>query len=309
MSMSIDTDCKLILYADDSAILFPHKNPDVLSNKLGKVLESCSSWLVDNKLSLHLGKTECMLFGPRKKLRKITNFQVVCNGHVIKATDKVKYLGLSIDSLLNGESIVSSIIQKVNARLKFLYRQAGCLDRGSRMTLSSALIQCYFDYSCSSWYSSLSKHLKQKLQVCQNKMVRFILNIGPRHSINCDILDSLNMLNVEARVKQLRLNHVFNIVQGLAPNYLQENFTLVSSTSRYATRSSSNRNFIVPQISTYEAGTFYYSAIKDWNGLPVNIKEITNKDTFKDALLKTVFKATKPRVWGRFLCILLKCLT
>ena len=152
------------------------------------------------------------------------------------------------------------------------------------MTLSSALIQCYFDYSCSSWYSSLSKHLKQKLQVCQNKMVRFILNLGPRHSINCDILDSLNMLNVEARVKQLRLNHVYNIVQGLAPNYLQENFTLVSSTSRYATRSSSNRNFIVPQISTYEAGTFYYSAIKDWNGLPVNIKEITNKDTFKDAL-------------------------
>ena len=92
------------------------------------------------------------------------------------------------------------------------------------------------------------------------------------------------MLNVEARVKQLRLNHVFNIVQGLAPNYLQENFTLVSSTSRYATRSSSNRNFIVPQIYTYEAGTFYYSAIKDWNGLPVDIKEITNKDTFKDAL-------------------------
>ena len=70
MSMSIDNDCKLILYADDSAILFPHKNPDVISNKLGKVLESCSSWLVDNKLSLHLGKTECMLFGPRKKLRK-----------------------------------------------------------------------------------------------------------------------------------------------------------------------------------------------------------------------------------------------
>ena len=67
-------------------------------------------------------------------------------------------------------------------------------------------------------------------------------------------------------------------------NYLQENFTLVSSTSRYATRSSSNRNFIVPQISTYEAGTFYYSAIKDWTGLPVNIKEITNKGTFKDAL-------------------------
>ena len=63
MSMSIDNDCKLILYADDSAILFPHKNPDVISNKLGKVLESCSSWLVDNKLSLHLHTSKSVYAG------------------------------------------------------------------------------------------------------------------------------------------------------------------------------------------------------------------------------------------------------
>ena len=74
MSLNIDKDCKLILYADDSAILFSHKCVDTLSKKLGKVLESCSSWLVDNKLSLHLGKTECMLIGPKGKLSKVENF-------------------------------------------------------------------------------------------------------------------------------------------------------------------------------------------------------------------------------------------
>ena len=30
MSISISESCKLILYADDSAILYSHKNPDVL---------------------------------------------------------------------------------------------------------------------------------------------------------------------------------------------------------------------------------------------------------------------------------------
>ena len=115
-------------------------------------------------------------------------------------------------------------------------------------------------------------------------MVRFTLNLGPRHCIICDILKFLNMLNVEARVKQLRLNHVYNIVQGLAANYLQENFIPVSSTSRYSTRSSSNRNFIIPKYLHMKPELFYYYAIKDWNGLPVNIKEITNIDTFKDAL-------------------------
>ena len=68
MSISISKQCKLILYADDSAILFSHKDPDIISNVLGTELESCSKWLVDNKLSLHLGKTECILFGSKRKL-------------------------------------------------------------------------------------------------------------------------------------------------------------------------------------------------------------------------------------------------
>ena len=44
------------------------------------------------------------------------------------------------------------------------------------------------------------------------------------HSINYTVLSGLNLLNVEDRVAQLRLNHVFNIYQGKAPSYLSENF-------------------------------------------------------------------------------------
>jgi hypothetical protein len=88
---------------------------------------------------------------------------------------------------------------------------ANCLDTRSRMTLTTALIQCYFDYSCSSWYSSLGKSMIKKLQVVQNKVARFVLDLGPRSRINCDILDKVNMLSVTDRVRQLRINHVFNI--------------------------------------------------------------------------------------------------
>jgi hypothetical protein len=37
MSISIDGDCKLIVYADDSAILYTHKDPNIISSKLGNV--------------------------------------------------------------------------------------------------------------------------------------------------------------------------------------------------------------------------------------------------------------------------------
>ena len=48
--ISIDPDCKLLLYADDNTILFTQSEPDQIVNKLGKILESCTDWLVDNKL-------------------------------------------------------------------------------------------------------------------------------------------------------------------------------------------------------------------------------------------------------------------
>ena len=74
MSMSISGECKLMLYTDDSAILYSHKDPRVISERLGQELESCSKWLVDNKLSLHLGKTESILFGSKRKLKKVKDF-------------------------------------------------------------------------------------------------------------------------------------------------------------------------------------------------------------------------------------------
>ena len=93
----------------------------------------------------------------------------------------------------------------------------------SRKNLCSALILCHFDYSCSSWYAGLTKCIKKKLQIAQNKVIRFINSVGPRSRVTADTLGELNLLNVENRVKQLRLNHVHKIFYDLCPTYLKEN--------------------------------------------------------------------------------------
>ena len=72
-----------------------------------------------------------MLFGLQRKLHQYQDFSIKCNGtnikavqsvNNIKAVQSVKYLGLQIDNMLSGENIVMSVIEKVNSRLKFLYR-------------------------------------------------------------------------------------------------------------------------------------------------------------------------------------------
>jgi hypothetical protein len=86
-------------------VFFSTWDQDILHFKLGNVLEKCSDWLTDNKLSLHLGKTKCMLFGHKRKIRQIKNFYVKCYEHVITSTEVVKYLGVHIDKYLNFENI------------------------------------------------------------------------------------------------------------------------------------------------------------------------------------------------------------
>ena len=58
--------CKVILYADDSALLVSGNNISTIEYTLSMELEKLNLWLIDNKLSLHLGKTESILFGPTR---------------------------------------------------------------------------------------------------------------------------------------------------------------------------------------------------------------------------------------------------
>ena len=99
-----------------------------------------------------MGKTECIIFASKRKLRKINIFSVECYGHTIKVQRSVKYLGLTLDDQLTAEATVNYIVLKVNGRLKFLYRQCNFLEE-LRKSICLALIQCHIDHACSSWYS------------------------------------------------------------------------------------------------------------------------------------------------------------
>ena len=101
--------------------------------------------------------------------------KIICGDNEVTAKDNVKYLGVSLDQSLGGKYIAESILKKGNSRLKFLWRQAKYLNRNSRKLLATSLILCHFDYACSAWFEGLQVNLQKKLQILQNKTMRFVL--------------------------------------------------------------------------------------------------------------------------------------
>ena len=88
--------CKLIFYADDFALLVPGKDITVIQ----ETISALSSWLVDNKLSLHLGKTESILFGSCKKIYNSPSLDIKCADTKISSKKSVRYLGVDLEQTL-----------------------------------------------------------------------------------------------------------------------------------------------------------------------------------------------------------------
>ena len=156
---------------------------------------------------------------------------VTCNGSVISSESEVTYLGAILDQTLPGASTARSIITKSTNKLKFLYRNARSLDSKSKAVLTSPLIQCHFDYASAIWYSGLTQTFKTKLQIVQNKIIRFILDLPARSHVGYVEFSKAKMFPVHKRVELLKMNHMFNIIHGNSPAYLKEDISLQDNTS------------------------------------------------------------------------------
>ena len=91
------------MYADDTCVtIAPEKFAD-LSTDVKNELENISNWMRINKLSLKASKSEFMVVGHRRKLNRVGNelSNLVLNNAVIKRVEKIKYLGINIDEILN----------------------------------------------------------------------------------------------------------------------------------------------------------------------------------------------------------------
>ena len=211
---------------------------------------------------------------------------LACDGCVISSESEVTYLGTILDQTMSGVSTARTVITKSTNGLKFLYRNARSLDRRTNTMLTSALIQCHFDYASAIWHSGLSKNLKTKLQIVQNKLIRFILALPARAHVGYEEFSKARMFPVHKRVDQLKMNHMFNIIQGLSPAYLREDL-LLNDNSNHRTRSVLSCQ--IPRVNSSGLKCFFFTAIKFWNSLPFCVRNIDLKQPFKSMLKKSIW--------------------
>ena len=272
-------------YADDTQ-LYIAVSPDDTGpmDTLLKCIADIKSWMANNFLQLNQDKTEVLVIGPEAHREKL-NFKL--KALAFNTPEQVKNLGVILDSKLNFNAHIKSIVKIGFYHLKNITRVRPFLSQANTETLMHAFITCRIDY-CNALLSGLSKKSLAPLQLLQNSAARVLTRTRKRAHIT-PILKSLHWLPVCFRIDFKILLMVFKALNGLGPDYLS-GLLLTYEPSRML-RSSGNMLLITPKVltKTFGEAAFYHYGPRLWNSLPEDLRKAENVDTFKSKLKTYLF--------------------
>ena len=153
--------------------------------------------------------------------------------------------------------------------------------------LCNALMQPHFDYACSAWYPNLNRKLTKKIQIAQNKCIRFCLNMGNRTHIGIEEFKKINWLPTRERFEQCVCVGAYKFFNNLSPSYMSDIFNPINSIR--TTRSSIFGLHQPARSKNLGQKALSYLGPKFWNPLLSQIKTSRSANSFKHAIKKDFF--------------------
>lgn len=264
--------CKCVMYADDTTLLFSASDPNTLQCQMNNNMLKIAQWFENNQLTLNIKKTKFMIFGTAHSLNNYHNILLKYDNDTIERVDKFKYLGVIFDPLLSWCEHVDYISSVVSKRIGVIRRVKFYLPSHTLNMLANALVFPHFDY-CSPIWSNCNTEQSNSLQILQNKLARVLLSADIRTSI-LDLMQALHWNKLQERWNIQLLTIVFKCLKQDAPSYLLSHFVFTSSIHSQNTRSQFCNTLVVPSWNSKSGKrTFHYRGASLWNSLPPDVRK------------------------------------
>ena len=157
-------------------------NPRILSRlneALNEDLTRLDTWLISNKLSPNVAKTQSMLVSTKAKRNVLNmsnkNLQIKIHGTELEVLNKLKYLEVQVDNSLNWKCQVQAASLKVSRGLGLLKHAKKFLPFSALTNLYTSILEPHFRYCCSAWGCAGTTQIN-RLQKLQNRAARIVTN-------------------------------------------------------------------------------------------------------------------------------------
>ena len=208
-------------YADDLQI-YEHcdiKDINVTVDRLSICISEIMDWMNRNRLKLNASKTEVILLGSSRRLINCTCDHINIDGNAIHFADKVRNLGVILDSALTFNEHVTKLVNSSYYHLRQMRSIRKSLTFDSSHALARALILSRLDY-CNGLLSGIPVLLMKQLDGVMRAAARLILQLPRSGHVTKAMHDRLHWLDMQARIEFKLCVTAYRCLHGLAPSYL-----------------------------------------------------------------------------------------
>ena len=271
-------------FVDDSKVLlsFLIKDLDQATINLEEDLARVANWCSTNQLLPNPSKTKFILIGTRQLLQRLPKeMSLTFLGEVIKPITSASDLGVTLDNHLTFDSHITKVVSSCMSKLCQINRVKSSFDHKTLLLIISSLVMSKLLYCSSVWANTSGKNI-EKLQKVQNFACRIVCNIQKYDHVS-PAMRQLNWLPIKQQLVYKDTVMAYKCLNKLAPPYLCDKFVKRSELHSRQTRN--NNQLDIPQFRTASGQrTFYYRAVKIWNSLENELREIQSLRLFKRKL-------------------------
>jgi hypothetical protein len=288
-----DVEMTYKLFADDTAILLSHKNLDTLNHAANDIMSRISDWLIMNRLTLNVDKTQCLLFLATNSQSNISwTPSIKINNSLLTFTNHIKYLGMVIDSKLSFKFHIKLLINKLHKFIGIFRKINSFLTSQTKYILYNSMFLPHLLYAIE-LYGNAPDTILNALQIVQNKAIKSLFQF-PRFFPTEALYKELQIANIKTLYKTRALSLLWILLNEASTLNLQyvikELFTNV--THRYQFRDNKNFNISFKKPSFISSSTMKLFTL--WNSLPTEVKVQTSFIKFKEALTALLLRYHKP---------------
>ena len=191
-----------ILFADDAVMYVTDSCFKNCIEKIRRVIDNLSKWLVNNRLVPNVNKTKLMMFSPRP----VNNIpDIYFNQECLEWVNTIKYLGVTIDNKLSFIPHVADVKMKLSKLQGVTYSLSYLVPRSSLLTIFYSLVYPVLIDNVIIW-GGISKTNIKSIEVKLNNILRNILNIG-RDENNIPMESTNNMYKA---LRMLKFNDIYH---------------------------------------------------------------------------------------------------
>ena len=257
-----------ILFADDTMLFLQNESLKPIVKQANIDLKLLMHWLKANKISLNASKTELVIFRP---LRKKINYEVKIkvNGHRLRPSSVVKYLGVYIDEHLNWKHHINFVANKLKRANGALSKLRHYVDRNTLASLYYSLFHSHVSYAAKIWGQRQTVHAN-RIFILQKQALR-IMTFSDFRAHSSPLFLQFKFLTFSDFVKYSNILFIFKLMNGnLPPPLLKTHqFKRLNDTDRHDVIRCKSGLLKLPEVRTVTYGNYsiLYQSFLNWNEL------------------------------------------